>query len=162
MTLRQSLGESDFLQHHVCLNNEISLSSCTLEALYPQAAQLIKTSQFRLSRILSLSSLKNKTMQHIFSWSKVQWFLSDSILGGCHTLCHWPGGIWKFQLCNSLIHLPHIGCLRNGASRYTNAAYICHFTVYKKQQMGSTCLTPVTICCVVLYTTPTGCIQKKV
>lgn len=117
------------LQHHVCLDREISLSSCTLEALYPQAAQLIKTSQFRPGRILSPSSLKTKIMQHIFSQNKVQWFLSDPILGGCH----WPGGICKFQLCNSLIHLPLIGCLRNDASIYKLMQLTFHI---KKQQMG--------------------------
>lgn len=104
------------LQHHVCLDNEISLSSCTLEALYPQATQLIKTSQFRLSRVLSQFSQKQNNAAHIFT--KQGAMVSGSILGVCHTLCHWPGGICKFQLCNSLIHLPHIGCLRNGASRY--------------------------------------------
>lgn len=76
------------LQQYVPGDNEILLSSCTLQALFSQTTQLIKTSQFRpgwILEFLSLCSLQNEA-KHQCLHSKRTCHFKSNISGSLCTL----------------------------------------------------------------------------
>lgn len=119
------------LHHYVPGENEILLSSCTLEALLPQTVRLIKSSQFGLE-FLTPFSQKEKRSTSTFV-KKLKCFISNLILLGflCKQLVcnswrvHWTWGNWAPMLQDVWHHLRLTQQPKLEVASADSASYCC-------------------------------------